>query len=188
MQLHWVPGHCDNERNEKADEETKKAARGLSSDTKLLPSFLRKRLPASISALRQNHKQALQRTWKRRWKRSPRYLLHRSIDKSAPLNKFLTLIQGLNRRQASIMTQLRTGHTSLNHHLFRIRKVESPICPHCRGITVETVKHLLVECPFYRREQHHLQQKLWRNATSVSFLLSNPTASEHLLKFVHSTG
>jgi len=183
-----VPGHCGYERNERADEEAKKAAQGLSSDAKLLPPFLRKHLPASISALRQNHKQSILKTWKRRWKNSPRYKLHRAIDNTAPSKKYLTLLQGLDRRQASLLTQLRTGHTSLNQHLFRIRKVESPVCPHCRGITVETVRHLLIDCPFYKRERHTLQLKLKRNATSVSFLLSKPAAIKHLLTFLQSTG
>jgi ribonuclease HI len=40
LQMHWVPGHCGNERNEKVDEEAKKAAQGASSKAKFLPSFL----------------------------------------------------------------------------------------------------------------------------------------------------
>jgi ribonuclease HI len=54
LQMHWVPGHSGYKRNEKADKEAKKVAQGLSSEAKLLPLFLRKRLPASVSALRQN--------------------------------------------------------------------------------------------------------------------------------------
>jgi ribonuclease HI len=188
LQMHWVPGHSGHERNEKADEEAKKAAQGLSSEAKLLPPFLRKHLPASVSALRQNFMTSILKTWKQRWKNSPRYEPLRSIDKSAPSKKYLRLIKGLDRRQASLFTQLRTGHIGLNRHLFRIRKVESPVCPHCRGLTVETVKHVLLDCPFYIRERHILQLKLWRNAASIPFLLSSPDAVKHLLTFIHSTG
>jgi hypothetical protein len=53
---------------------------------------------------------------------------------------------------------------------------------------VETVKHVLIDCPFYRRERHILQQKLRRNATSIPFLLSNPVAVKHVLTFIRSTG
>jgi ribonuclease HI len=188
LQLRWVPGHCDYARNEKADEEAKKAAQGLSSEAKSLPPLLRKRLPASVPALRQGFKTHLLKLWKRRWRSSPRYAQHRPIDKTAPSKKFLKLVKGLDRRQASLLTQLRTGHIGLNQHLFRIRKVESPVCPHCRGLTVETVKHVLIDCPFYRRERHILQQKLRRNATSIPFLLSNPVAVKHVLTFIRSTG
>ena len=128
------------------------------------------------------------KTWKRRWKGSPRYMLLCPIDKSAPSKKFLRLVKGLDRRQASLLTQLRTGHIGLNRHLFRIRKVESPVCPHCRGITVETIKHVLLDCPFYQRERHILQLKLRRNASSIPYLLSTPAATKHLLTFIHSTG
>ncbi|KIM89490.1 hypothetical protein PILCRDRAFT_51597, partial [Piloderma croceum F 1598] len=86
------------------------------------------------------------------------------------------------------LMQLRTGHIGLNHHLFCIKRSETPVCPHCRGLTVEMVKHFLLDCPFYRKECHTLQLKLRRNAKSLSFLLSNPTAAIPLLKFVHSTG
>jgi ribonuclease HI len=188
LQMHWVPGHCGNVRNEKADEEAKKAAQGTSSEAKFLPPFMRKPLPASVSALRQSFMSSILKTWKRRWKESPRYALLRPIDKSAPSKKFLSLVKGLDRRQASLLSQLRTGHIGLNRHLFRIRKVESPVCPHCRGITVETVKHVLLDCPFYRRERHVLQIKLKRNASSIPFLLSSPAAVKHLLTFIHSTG
>ena len=76
-------------------------------------------------------------------------------------------------RQSSLLMQLRTGHIGLNHHLFRIKHSETPVCPHCRGLTVETVKHFLLDCPFYCKGCHMLQLKLRRNAKSLSFLLSN---------------
>ena len=112
----------------------------------------------------------------------------RSIDKSAPSKKFLKLTKDLNCSQVSIVMQLCTGHIGLNQHLFCIKKAESPSCPHCKGITVETVKHFLLDFPFYRRERHKLQTKLRRNASLLSFLLSSPVAVKPLLKFVHSTG
>jgi ribonuclease HI len=188
LQIHWVPGHCGFEPNEQADEDAKKALAGSSSDARLLPSFLQKRLPLSISALRQNSITKLKKCWEHRWKSSTRESLLQSIDNSAPSKKFIHLTKLLDRRQSSILFQLRTGHIGLNHHLFCIRKSESPSCPHCHSITVETVKHFLLDCPHYRRERHTLQCKLCRNAGSLSFLLNNPAAVIPLLKFVHSTG
>jgi ribonuclease HI len=184
LQVHWVPGHCDFGPNEQADVEAKKAAEGDSSDTNLLPSFLWKSLPLSISALRQLNLLKLRKRWEHRWKSSSRESLLRSIDNSAPSKKYIRLTKPLDRRQSSILFQLRTGHIGLNHHLFRIHKAESPACPHCQGITVETVKHFLLDCPQYRKERHALQCKLRRNAGSLSFLLSNSAAIIPLLKFV----
>ncbi|KIM89491.1 hypothetical protein PILCRDRAFT_51331, partial [Piloderma croceum F 1598] len=81
----------DFEPNDRADKEAKKAAQGLSSDAKSLPQFLHKKLPASVSALRQNFNNHLLKRWKRRWKSSPCFKLHRSIDNSAPSKKFMRL-------------------------------------------------------------------------------------------------
>ena len=84
--------------------------------------------------------------------------------------------------------QLSTGHIGLKQHLFHNKKAKSPLCPHCKGITAETVKHFLLDCPSYRRERHKFQTKLHCNAYSLSFLLSSPVVVKPLLKFVHSTG
>jgi hypothetical protein len=110
------------------------------------------------------------------------------IDNTAPSKKFPCLVKDLNRKQASLLFQLRSGHVALNHHLFRIHRSETPSCPHCQGIIVETIKHFLLNCPQYTRQHHELHVKLRRNADSLSFLLSSPVATLPLLKFVHSTG
>jgi len=121
-------------------------------------------------------------------KLSSREDLLRSIDNSAPSKKYICLTKLLDCRQSSILFQLRTGHIGLNHHLFCIHKLKLLSCPHCRGIIVQTVKHFLLDCPYYRKERHTLQHKLCCNAESLSFLPNNPAAVIPLLKFVHSTG
>jgi hypothetical protein len=68
------------------------------------------------------------------------------------------------------------------------RKLETPSCPHCQGITAELVKHYLLDCPKYNTERHTLQRKLCHNSSSLSFLLSSPVAVKPLLKYDHATG
>ena len=177
LQVHWVPGHVDFAPNERVDQEAKKAAQGDLSEAKYLPKLLRKPLPLSVSALHQGNITKIKKRWKRRWQ-----------DNSAPLKKYLHLISGLDRRQASLLFQLRLGHIGLNQHLFRIRKSDTLVCPSCQGITVETVKHFLIDCLFYRCERHALHMKLRHNTSSLSFLLSSPIAVLPLLKFIHATG
>ena len=72
LQIHWVPGHCDFAPNERADEEAKLAAQGSSSDSRFLPPLLRKKLPLSVSALRQENSVKLKKRWSRQWKSSER--------------------------------------------------------------------------------------------------------------------
>ncbi|KIM83301.1 hypothetical protein PILCRDRAFT_69478, partial [Piloderma croceum F 1598] len=85
------------------------------------------------------------------------------------------------------IAQLCTGHIPLNQHLFQIHRSETPTCPHCQGLTVETVRHYLFVCPHYQHERHILQQKLKRKADSISFLLSKPKATKPLLNYIHAT-
>jgi hypothetical protein len=178
----------DFEPNERADEGAKAAAQGNSSRPEDLPAYLRRKpLPLSISALRQSNLEQLRKRWKRRWKSSPRYNHAKLIDSSLPSNKFLHLVNSLDRRQSAIIAQLRTGHVPLNHHLFRIRCSETPSCPHCQGIMVETVHHYMFSCPQYQRERRALQRKLKRKAGSLSYLLTSPVATAPLLKYVHAT-
>lgn len=187
LQIHWVPGHKDFAPNELADELAKAAATGRSSPSRRLPEVLKKPLPASTSALRQGSKTTLQRCWVRRWKLSPRYNHLRTIDKSAPSKKWLTLVQPLSRKQSSIIMQLCTGRIGLNKHLHRIQKSDTPYCPHCQNI-IEDIPHFLFTCPTYRRERHVLQCELRRRAQDISFLLSSNTATLPLLRYIHATG
>jgi ribonuclease HI len=188
LQIHWTPGHQGFIPNERADSLAKQAAEGASSATKRLPPpFRNKPLPLSIPAIRLEHLKTLRKDWKSRWKKSARYPLSHSIDKSLPSNKFLQLIDKLSRSQSAILAQLRTGHAPLNQHLFRTRCVESPVCPHCGGLVVETVRHYLLQCPHYQQERHRLRRKLKRSANSISFLLSNPLAIKPLLKYITAT-
>jgi hypothetical protein len=90
------------------------------------------------------------------------------------------------RISVPLLFQLCSGHVGLNLHLFCIHQSESPSCLHCLGITMESVKHVLLDCPQYPKEWHKLRCKL--NATSLLFLLSSLVAVLPLQKYVHATG
>ncbi|KAJ8592778.1 hypothetical protein M405DRAFT_812199 [Rhizopogon salebrosus TDB-379] len=68
-----------------------------------------------------------------------------------------------------------------------IGRSETPSCPICED-EAETIHHFLFVCPQYDCERHILACALRRNATSLPFLLSNPNATEHFLRYVNSTG
>jgi hypothetical protein len=72
-----------------------------------LPRYLTEsKLPMSATVARQEYKRRLKLEWKRKWSESPRYTTLSQIDLTMPSNKFLHLMEGLWRTQASIMTQL----------------------------------------------------------------------------------
>ena len=146
----WTPGHEDIDGNERADKAAKDAASGPSSRTKDLPVFLRcKPLPVSISAVKQFQKRAMKKQWQTEWKTSQRYADSNEIDNSLPSDDFLHIINQLSRNQASILIQLRTGHIPLNVVLHRIKRSDTPDCPHCKSGIRETIHHLLLTCPAY---------------------------------------
>ncbi|KAF8236099.1 hypothetical protein L208DRAFT_1531107 [Tricholoma matsutake] len=60
----------------------------------------------------------------------------------APSNKYIKLISGLPQKLASILSQLRTGHTPLAKHLHCIGKVDSPNCPDCQQ-GEEMIQHFI---------------------------------------------
>ncbi|KNZ77658.1 hypothetical protein J132_04552 [Termitomyces sp. J132] len=89
----------------------------------------------------------------------------------------MDLTKDLDRKESTLLTQLRTGHIALNSHLFCIRRSETPVCPRCGNLVVESVRHLLLACPHYQNERHiHFCHKLQRKAESLSYLLSSPDA------------
>ena len=188
LQIHWVPGHLDFALNDKADELAKDAATGSSSPPKDLPVLLRKPLPASLSALRQESKSKIQRRWAHRWKTSPRCHHMSGIDKSVLSKKWMKLVKPLSHKQTSIIMQLRTGHIGLNKHLHRIKRSDSPHCPNCDENAIETIHHFLFDCTRYRRERSILHRKLRRHTYDISHLLTHPAATLPLLKYIHATG
>ncbi|KDR80086.1 hypothetical protein GALMADRAFT_44463, partial [Galerina marginata CBS 339.88] len=80
----WTPGHIEIEGNEEADREAKRAAQEGSSDQRDLPAPLRKKLPHSKSATRQNFVQKLKKAAKKEWATSPRFQRMEKFDKSLP--------------------------------------------------------------------------------------------------------
>jgi len=70
LSLNWITGHTDILGNELADREAKLAATSSTnaSPRHLLPKILRKPLPASISAVKQDHNAKLQDKWQGMWK------------------------------------------------------------------------------------------------------------------------
>ncbi|KAJ4477303.1 hypothetical protein J3R30DRAFT_3484401 [Lentinula aciculospora] len=165
----WILGHCGIVGNEAVNKEAKRAAEGDVSWRAELPTFLHSGdLPATASAIRQ----------------------FTAIDEKGINSKFLENAGTFKRKQTSILFQLRTGHVSLKAHLHRLRKVDSPECPHCERLgrnERETVKHYILECPAYRRERFRLRQKLGRQARSIQHILSNGKAIPHLLRYIGGT-
>jgi ribonuclease HI len=92
LTLRWTAGHVGIPGNEEADTEARKAAEGLTSDTKLLPPTLRRALPKSTTAIKQKHSTQIKSKWVTLWRKSPRGKQMLVIDNTSPSPKFIQAI------------------------------------------------------------------------------------------------
>ena len=152
-----------------------------------LPSFLSGApLPISSSASKQKYVQELKVQWKYSWACSPHFPKMSKIDPTMPSNKFQKLILGLGRAQASLITQMHTGHVPLNTYLHRINKIDTPLCPSC-GLDSESMHHYLFNCPAWRAEHWCMGKALGREAKSLQHVLSSEKGVDELLRFLGRT-
>ena len=161
----------------------KEAARGESSQGMSLPPELHSPLLVSIAAQRQALVVALQECWGEIWRQSPRHSKMSRIDSSMPSNKYRWVTDELSRAESSIVIQLRTGHAPLNAYLYRITKLDSLTCMHCRAGD-ETVHHYLFDCMSWRNEHWLLGHSLGRASKSLQNLLSTKRGISKVLKFI----
>lgn len=121
------------------------------------------------------------------WTLSPRRAKLLKIDPGFSPKSYPRLTKNLSKPQTSLLTQLRTGHIGLNHHLNRIGRADSPRCPECNA-PHETVYHYLMECPGHRKHRARLHRKLPGRAFTLQNILSKDTAFRELFAFVQDTG
>jgi len=189
--LKWVAAHKGVAGNKRVDEEAKKAAQGETSPPEELPPILRKRLPTSTTAAKQNFAEKQKTRWLETWKTSPRYAKFQHIDNDFPFNKFQKISNALSRSQTSLLMQLRTGHILLNSYLFRIKKSGTRRCKSCwdrgRLEITETVVHYLFECQAYAAEHYDMDRALGRYSRDLKGIMASMKRIKELLKFVGRT-
>jgi hypothetical protein len=193
--IQWVPGHENIIGNKKADKEARLVTThpNHTSPNKRLPLYLHgNQLSSSISALKRAQCESSKARWTRLWVMSPRFQLMKKYDMNTPSNSFMKLVAKLTKCQISLFVWLCTNHISLNKHLHRIWKSDTPYCPHCTT-TIETVRHYILLCPHYSRERQQLCIALGRSALGCStddltYLLTQKKATAPLLQFINATG
>jgi ribonuclease HI len=104
--LKWVAEHKGMAGNERVNEEAKRAAQGESSPPEDLPPILRKPLPISTTAIKQEFAEKQKAKWLETWKTSPHYARFQHINVNFPFNKFWKISEVLSRVQTSLLTQL----------------------------------------------------------------------------------
>ena len=73
---------------------------------------------------------------------------------------------GRNRKEETVISRLRFGHTRLNSNLFKIGKHQTGSCDFCGQ--EETVKHVLLFCTKYSVERRKLVSRLQENKLQLN--------------------
>ena len=173
----------------KADAEAKCAAAGDSSNKAKILKYLHKPLKTSVSALKQKHNKIANEAWKAEWQTSERYKRLRALDIISPDSKeFITLTSDhrITRQMASLIFQLRVGHSPLNEYLHYFRLVDKARCPAC-GEASETAEHFILRCPKYAHERWILLQHLRDHTLKLENVLSDPKTIIPILQYISET-
>ncbi|KNZ72221.1 hypothetical protein J132_04223, partial [Termitomyces sp. J132] len=101
---------------------------------------------------------------------------------------YMKIISSLSHCNSAICTQLWTGHSPLNQHLFHIKCMESLVCPNCSSLVVEMVRHFVLECPQYHHKYHaHFTYPFKHKAELLTHILSHPDPLKHLFRYINAT-
>jgi hypothetical protein len=92
----------------------------------------------------------------------------RKIDAAFHLGKSAEMYQQLNSVEAAILTQLRTGKTSLNVYLHKIKASETALCD-CGCI--ESIAHFLFSCRRWRQQREKVKQQHGQRFGELSYAL-----------------
>lgn len=100
----------------------------------------------------------------------------KKIDRALPGKHTRSLYDALNKKEARILVQLRTGMVRLNKYLHRIGAAESDLCG-C-GQANETVQHFLFRCTKWTAQRTTLLQHTETRRGSLSFYLGGKATSD----------
>ena len=139
----WVPSHIGIRGNEEAD---KAASEALNDDS----------IPQSHKVVASDLKQDITHTFDTLWQVQWEADTNNKLQQVLPIIKGNKIPHSLPRRESSIYTRLKIGHTHLTHCYLLKGEPDPPFCIGCNEIV--TVKHLLTDCIDYS----HIREKYYQ--------------------------
>ncbi|KAF9035528.1 hypothetical protein BJ165DRAFT_1310208, partial [Panaeolus papilionaceus] len=183
----WISAHSDVERNERIDEDAKEAAEGRTSRDFDLPRILRRPLPVSKSALKQQLKIETVAKSNELWVMSPRFDKYANLEDDFQFKKFHKTANKLDRYKLTLLVKLRTNHLPLNAYLHRKKLIRSSDCERCRTGAKESLNHYLKDCRAYELQRLMLHRQVKEAKDDLEKMLSDEDHTLALLDYIEST-
>ena len=191
LTIKWISSHSQVKGNEEVDKLAKEAAAGCSSARANLPHILRRTLPTSASALKQDFKSSLKTRWEMPWNASPRKPRILQFGDSFPYSTFLKNLFSLARRQSSTILQIHCGHFPLNKYLHRINKSDTDKCQACADQQEEqptkSFNHFLFECPAHNIAREELIEEIGLDNFHLTEIMADTNRMKALNMFINRT-
>ncbi|KAJ7924306.1 hypothetical protein B0H13DRAFT_2580657 [Mycena leptocephala] len=143
----WTPAHVGTVGNEMADEAAKEATM---MDTDPMT-------PISLTTTRRSILIQTLDEWDKRWKTATTGRALSEITKVPPKTEPIPLYtsSSMSRKTSSLISQLRTGPSPLNHYRHKAGFIASPACEAC-GAASETRANFILECPAWEPHRQPL--------------------------------
>jgi hypothetical protein len=195
LTIRWISGHSKVKGNEEADRIAKNAADRRSSTRVDLPHILRRPLPTSAIALKQDFMQVWKPKSTDMWEILPRKQRLARFGEEFPFTALLKRLSSLTRSQSSQVLQIQCGHFSLNTYLHKINKVESSRCQACYKDRdkdgqpyAKTINHFVFECTAHTAARNKLIHKVGQDNFCFANMLSNVDCTQVLINYINRTG
>ena len=108
------------------------------------------------------------REWQQEWQASKNGQYLKRIHEGLPSKRVLRLHNGMNRHQTYFFTQLRLGHNWLKFSA-KVRRLSDN--DKCECGAIETVVHVIVDCPKLSKLRRELRAKVGDSFNSVARML-----------------
>ncbi|KAJ0126337.1 Uncharacterized protein HZ326_30556, partial [Fusarium oxysporum f. sp. albedinis] len=166
VKMIWVPSRDDDlSMSREAKRQAKKATRAGCTPQSLPYQARSTRLRLALSQLHQQRK-------------LPNNVGNYSkrIDRALPGKHTQALYDICKRREAGVLSQLRTGIARINSYLNKIGAAESDMCE-C-GCVPETMEHFLFRCTRWEAEREAMRRVGQNMMGNLSFFLGGKSASD----------
>jgi len=158
LRLLWIPSHSGVPGNERADVLAKESV-GITENHEFR---------SLLSAQKREHREDMIREWQQEWQASKNGQYLKRIHEGLPSKHVLRLHDGMSRYQTYFLTQLRLGHNWLKFSA-KARKLSDD--DKCECGAVETVVHVIIDCPQLSELRKELRLKVGDSFNSVARML-----------------